>query len=288
MWARALGAVVVAAVLATGCTAAPPPVVAPPRPPGIAERVDALFEISRSGRYEHVADVIVVVGGQAVLERHRHGRPGAKQEVDGVTGAVLATLVGVARDRGLLPRVGEPLGGLLPERPEATLHALLVGTGDDALAPLALVLERADGRPLPELAAEWLFGPLDIDPMWTPDGRLAVDAGDMAALGALWLGRGRLHGRQVVSAAWLDTAARPYAATGTRRLPYVGYRQWLTRADRHAASVVTGADGQLLEVVPGLGLVVVVTSGGASAAVANAPSEAFVEMVSGLIAPALS
>jgi hypothetical protein len=84
--------------------------------------------------------------------------------------------------------------------------------------------------------------------------------------------------------------ARPYAVTGIPRLPYVGYRQWMTRADGHAASVVTGADGQLLEVVPGLGLVVVVVTGDDAPrpAVAGAPSEAFVEAVSGLIAPALA
>jgi CubicO group peptidase (beta-lactamase class C family) len=115
------------------------------------------------------------------------------------------------------------------------------------------------------------------------------DAEDMAALGALLLGHGRVHGRQVISAAWIDLAARPYAVTGRSWLPYVGYGQWLTRVGGHAASVITGAEGQLLEVVPGLGLVVVVTSGDPPPhTVASAPSEAFVEVVSGLIAPALT
>jgi hypothetical protein len=284
MWAKALGSVVVALALATGCTA-----VAPPRPLGVAERVDALFAVSVSGRYERVADVLVVVNGKRILERHRHGSPAAGRVIDGVTGAVLALLVGAAHDRRLLPAVDAPLGDLAPERPSSTLHGLLVGAGDTTFGPLAGVLERAGGRPLPALAAEWLFDPLGIDPRWTPDGRLAVDAEDMAALGGLLLGHGRVHGRQVISAAWLDLAARPYSVTGRSWLPYVGYGQWLTRVGGHAASVVTGAEGQLLEVVPGLGMVVVVTSGDPPAhTVANAPSEAFVEVVSGLIAPALA
>jgi len=85
----------------------------------------------------------------------------------------------------------------------------------------------------------------------------------------------------------MDLAVRPYSETGRSALPYAGYRQWLTRAGRHAAVVLTGDEGQLVEVVPGLDLVVVVSCDeDPSPDVAiPASSEAFVELVAKTVVP---
>ncbi|MDY7091056.1 MAG: hypothetical protein SYR96_38985, partial [Actinomycetota bacterium] len=181
-----------------------------------------------------------------------------------------------------------PPAGPLAAVAATPLHDVLTGTSADDTSALTALLTAATGRPVPDLARELLFAPLGIDPPWTGRGP-EVTAEETAALAALWLDRGAAGGRQVVPAGWMDLAVRPHAETGRRVLPYAGYRQWLTRAQRHAAVVLTGADGQLVEVVPGLDLVVVVSCDeDPSPAVAlPASSDAFVELVSSTVVPVL-
>jgi CubicO group peptidase (beta-lactamase class C family) len=111
----------------------------------------------------------------------------------------------------------------------------------------------------------------------------------MATFGALWLDRGAVDGRQVVPAAWVDESARPFRPTGQPRLGYAGYRQWVTRAGGHAAVALTGADGQLVEAVPALRLLVVVASDPEPHPRSAFPagSDAFAELVSSTVVPAL-
>ncbi len=318
---RSVGLVLAGALLAA-CTAAGPPAPAPgpiapapstrvpvppapvpPGPPaaGLADRIDAFLGASRWGRYDRVAAVRVVVDGQVLVDRRRPDLPEQRREINGVTAVVVVTLVGILLDRGALGTEGiggvrRPVGELLPgplPGPLAAvaatpLHDLLVGTSAGPTDELSALLTAASGRPVPELARELLFGPLGVDPPWTATGP-AVTASELTALGALWLDRGAAGGSQVVPAAWLDLSARPHADTGRRRLPHAGYRLWLTRAGGHAAIVLTGEDGQLVEVVPGLELVVAVASEpDPDPAVARpAGSEAFVELVSSIVVPTL-
>jgi hypothetical protein len=272
---------------------------------GLSERIAAFLGASRWGRYDRISAVLVTVDGRTVAEWHRPELSETPREVAGVSAAVLVALTGILLERGAFGADGlaaarrpleqvlaAPLPGpvteLLATRPGASLHDLLVGTSLDDTAALGAVLTAAAGRPVPDLARELLFGPLGIDPPWTPAGP-AVTAGDMARLGALWLDRGQVEGRQLVPAAWIDSASRPYTQTGRRRLPYAGYRLWVTRADGHAAVVLTGIDGQLVEIVPGLDLVVVVASGEDPDPEVALPagSEAYVELVTSLIVPAI-
>jgi hypothetical protein len=298
----------------------PGPVAPGPAPAltGLASlpgRVEAFLGASRWGRYDRVAAVLVVVDGRTVVEHRRPELPEQRREVGGITAAVLVALTGIVLERsadgagpvpagalgteglrGVRRPIAELLAGAAPAALPAPLaavadrplHEVLVGTSLDDTAALSALLSTATGRPVPELARELLFAPLGIDPPWTGAGP-QVTAAEMAALAALWLDRGAVGGRQVVPAAWMDIAARPFTETGRRRLPYAGYRQWLTRADRHAAVVLTGADGQLVEVVPGLDLVVVVGSveDPAPEVAIPASSEAFVELVSSVVVPAL-
>jgi CubicO group peptidase (beta-lactamase class C family) len=303
-----------AVLVLVGCTTATPVDPAPPPPTTapadrLAQRIDAFLGASKWGRYDRVTAVVVSVDGRPVVQRQTR-QPEPRAEVSGVSAAVLVALVGILLERSADPATPEagrlgtagvrgvhrPLAELLPGPLPAELapsgatplHDLLVGTSLTPTAPLTAVLVAATGRPVPDLAREWLFGPLGIDPPWTPDGP-AVTAGETATLAALWLDRGTAGGRQVVPAAWLDLAGRPYAETGLRRLPYAGYHQWVTRAGEYAATVFTGQDGQLVEVVPGLGLVVVVACGedpNPDVAI-PAGSESFVELVSSTILPAL-
>jgi hypothetical protein len=289
-------------------------VVAPPLgTAGLAQRVDAFLGASKWGRYDRISAVLVVVDGRTVVDRRRPDLPEQPQEVGGFTATVLVSLVGILLDRsdprgspvpagpgalgteglrGVRRPVGELVAGPLPPAlaPLAgtPLRDLLVGTSMDDPAPLAELLTAATGRPVPELAHDLLFAPMGIDPPWTATGP-AVTAEDMAALGALWLDRGVVAGRQVVPAAWVDESSRPFRATGRPRLSYAGYRQWVTRAGGHAAIALTGDDGQLVEAVPALRLLVVVASDPDPRPRSAFPagSEAFVELVSGTVVPAL-
>ena len=283
----------------------------PPGPgtTGLADPIDAFLGASRWGRYDRVSAVRVVVDGQVLVDRRRADLPEQRREVSGVTAAVVVALVGIVLDRadpahpvpgglgseglgGVRRPVGELVPGPLPEPLAAVattpLHDLLVGTSAAPVDELAALLTVTTGRPVPELARELLFAPLGIDPPWTAGGP-ALTAAELTALGALWLDRGAVGDRQVVPAAWVDLSARPHTDTGRRRLPYAGYRLWVTRAGGHAATVLTGEDGQLVEVVPGLDLVVAVTSEpDPDPEVARpAGSEAFVELVSSIVVPVL-
>lgn len=285
----------------------------PPGAEGLPSRVDAFLNASKWGRYDRISTVLVLVDGRTVVDRRRPDLPEERREVGGLTAAVLVALVGILLDRsdrrgaaappgasalgteglrGVRRPVAELLPGPLPAAlaPVAAtpLRDLLIGTSTDDPAPIAAVLTAATGRPVPDLARELLFAPMGIDPPWTATGP-AVTAGELAAFGTLWLGRGAVGGRQVVPAGWVDESARPGRATGRPRLAYAGYRQWVTRAGGHAAVALTGDDGQLVEVVPALRLLVVVASDRdpRPRSAFPADSEAFVELVSGTVVPAL-
>lgn len=152
---------------------------------------------------------------------------------------------------------------------------------------LAAVLSTVVGRPLLDYAREKLFDPLGIPTAgaeqppaanaqfsgttrgWAvdPQGRntgyahLALTADDLLRLGRLWLDRGVHDGRQLVPAAWIDAMTTTQITTTEPGLSY-GYLTWIPQAGGHHAFAAMGAGGQLVEVVPDLRLVAVVTSSG--------------------------
>jgi hypothetical protein len=328
--ATPMAALLLVGLLAAGsasCTAGEPPPptqttvrpgpsggIAPPGTEGLAQRVDAFLGASKWGRYDRISAVLVLVDGATVVDRRRPDLPEEPREVGGFTSAVLVALVGVLLDRsdpagagvaagqGALGSEGlrgvrRPIGELLPgPLPPALaplagtpLRDLLIGTSTDDPGPLTDLVAAAGGRPVPDLARDLLFGPLGVDPPWTATGP-RVTAAEMAAFGALWMDRGAVGGRQVVPAAWVDESTRPFKPTGRAGLGYAGYRQWVTRAGGHAAVALTGADGQLVEAVPALRLLVVVASDPEPHPRSAFPagSDAFVELVSSTVVPALS
>jgi CubicO group peptidase (beta-lactamase class C family) len=133
---------------------------------------------------------------------------------------------------------------------------------------LAGLIEKASGKPIEDFAREALFEPLGItDIEWTrmPNGYVAAASGlrlrprDMAKLGQLFLNGGEWHGRQIVSASWLQESALPRVSSS------YGYQWW------NGLSVVgdqiverieaKGLGGQRIFIVPSSNLVVVVTAG---------------------------
>jgi CubicO group peptidase (beta-lactamase class C family) len=128
---------------------------------------------------------------------------------------------------------------------------------------------------LDEFAKQNLFAPLGITRyQWrrvpvdrpTGQGNLNITTRDEAALGQLFLQKGRYHDRQVVSQAWVEqcvasqvpiSAVDPYA-------DFYGY-MWYTKPEPvgdHAILVhfASGNGGNKIYVVPSLDMVIAITS----------------------------
>ncbi len=178
---------------------------------------------------------------------------------------------------------------------------------------LSAILVEATGQPVLEYAREQLFSPLGIvtDPAaepvmlaaaaaeyaearfaWPTDPAglhtgwccLKLTARDMETLGQLWLDEGEWNGTQVVPAEWVAESTRPHVATTELGRAHYGYQWWVTEADGRPAFAAVGYDGQLVEIVPELDLVVVVVS---EEGTMNVQSDALLSIVANVIAPAV-
>jgi CubicO group peptidase (beta-lactamase class C family) len=145
---------------------------------------------------------------------------------------------------------------------------------------LAVLLARASGKTLPELAREQLFAPLGITQWtWATDvhDRPLAHAGlrlrprDMMKIARLAIDRGRWREQQVVPEAWVAESLRPHVATRVDLAgiapagAHYGYQWWTGAIDWHGREIAWGAafgnGGQRIFVVPDLDLGVVTTAG---------------------------
>ena len=157
---------------------------------------------------------------------------------------------------------------------------------------LAAVLAEATGQSVLDYARQVLFDPLGIttrpattvvvtdDPgsarydaapgfVWPQDpqgvhtgfGWAKLTARDLLALGQLYLDDGQADGQQVIPTEWVHLATTPQVAVTTvPGMDAYGCQWWLTSADEHPAAFAWGFGGQLIEIVPDLNLVVVVST----------------------------
>ena len=154
---------------------------------------------------------------------------------------------------------------------------------------LSAILVEATGRSVLDYARDKLFNPLGIstDPAAEPlaveenlpvyeaasfawpvdpqgvhlgDALLKITAPDMAKIGQLMLAGGRWDEKQIVPAQWVTESTRAQVPTeGGFGADDYGYQWWVTTADGHDAFAAAGFGGQLIEIVPDLDLVVVVS-----------------------------
>ncbi|MGZ6269644.1 MAG: serine hydrolase domain-containing protein [Candidatus Limnocylindrales bacterium] len=157
---------------------------------------------------------------------------------------------------------------------------------------LSVILSQATGRSSLDYAREKLFTPLGISTTpvdedtflpvnsaayeragfaWPTDPQghhlgavaLKLTGLDVAKLGELWLDKGRWDGRQVVSAGWITRSESPLQTIGTESdgapIGY-GYNLFTAKITGHDVFAAVGLGGQLIEVVPDLGVVVAVLS----------------------------
>ncbi len=141
-----------------------------------------------------------------------------------------------------------------------------------AVHTLGVALEGAAATPLPQYAAEHLFGAMggptvvweQLDRGTVNGGSgIALHARDLLKFGQLFLQRGWSGGASVVPESWVDSVTRPQFAWRTtvgplQRVTY-GMLWWVSDADP-AAFFAWGYGGQFVYVVPSKDLVVVATT----------------------------
>jgi CubicO group peptidase (beta-lactamase class C family) len=129
---------------------------------------------------------------------------------------------------------------------------------------LGAVLARASGKSLHVLAREWIGAPLGIAiPDWTraPEG-LHFGGNEMLMSPRALLAFGeccRMGGRNVIPAAFLREAWTPQARSEWSGQAY-GLGWWIGEGQGQAVVFAWGFGGQMLYLVPGLGLSVVMTA----------------------------
>lgn len=133
---------------------------------------------------------------------------------------------------------------------------------------LGAVLARATGRDLHDLAQDWLAEPLDISiPSWDRDpqglylggNQMGLTPRGLARVGEMVRQGGTWNGVQVVPTSWIATSWMPRARSPWSGDDY-GYGWFLRRFAGRDAAYGRGYGGQLLAVVPELGLTMAVTS----------------------------
>ena len=159
--------------------------------------------------------------------------------------------------------VGYVLGSDLVDRPGGRY---IYSTGSWHV--LGAVLAEATGRSLHDLANAWLGEPLgvrfarwDRDPQgyYLGGNQMALTPRALARVGEMARSGGRWNGRQVVPQAWIDTSWRSRGRSRWTGDGY-GYGWFLTRLAGRRAAYGRGYGGQVLAVVPELGLTMAITS----------------------------
>ncbi|WP_083671975.1 serine hydrolase domain-containing protein [Sphingomonas montana] len=152
------------------------------------------------------------------------------------------------------PFVDQPGGGML------------YSTGNTHL--LSAMLTRASGRSTYQLAQDWLARPLGVAiPAWPRDAQGVYFGGNdmlmspraLARFGELYRLGGVAGGRRVLPATWIERSWTPRTVSPWSGGRY-GYGWFLGEAGGHPVRFAWGYGGQMVYVVPDLGLTVVMTS----------------------------
>lgn len=144
--------------------------------------------------------------------------------------------------------------------------AMLYSTGNTHL--LSAMLTRASGKTTLQLAREWLGQPLGITtPVWPADPQGVYFGGNemrlspraLARFGELYRLGGVIEGKRILSASWIARSWTPRTVSPWSGGQY-GYGWFIGEAGGHPVRFAWGYGGQMIYVVPDLGLTVAMTS----------------------------
>lgn len=143
---------------------------------------------------------------------------------------------------------------------------MLYSTGNTHL--LSAMLTRASGSDTYQLAQDWLAEPLGISiPRWQTDpqgiyfggNNMLMSPRDMAAFGELYRLGGMVDGQRVLSEDWIEQSWTPRTVSPWSGEQY-GYGWFISEAGGYPVRYAWGYGGQMIYVLPDLGLTVVMTS----------------------------
>jgi len=299
-----IGAFVIAAAM---LASAPPRLRAQP----------AEFDLRAASELPQLRTLLVSWHGRLAAEYHARGvRPDAPANVKSVSKSIIAALVGIAIERGLIKGIAEPIAAYFPElrrdadarKPAITIEDLVTmraglestsgrnygawvrsgnwvrhalrqpmvsepggameySTGSSHL--LSAILTKASGTSTWQFAQESLAAPLGFRlAIWPKDpqgiyfggNEMLLTPKQMIAIGELYLHRGRVNGRQVVPAAWVDASCVPRTTSAWDSDRRYGYGWWIQEIGPATACFAWGYGGQYILVFRDLDLVVAATS----------------------------
>ncbi len=273
--------------------------------------------LERAARISRLRSLLISVGGELVEERYFNGTgPANWENVKSVSKSIIATLVGIALDRGYLRNVRDPIGNYFPgylraaddavkreitiedlltmrsglettsnrnygrwvksrnwvrhalNRPMADLPGgrMIYSTGNSHL--LSAILTKASGMSTYEFARRYLADPagIPIRP-WTRDpqgiylggNEMHLTTRGMIKFGELYVNRGRLENKRIVSESWIEESLKPRTQSRWSGREY-GYGWWIDRLAGHQSYFAWGHSGQFIFTLPELKVVVVTTS----------------------------
>ena len=150
--------------------------------------------------------------------------------------------------------VGEPGGRMIYSTGSSHLLSAVLtkATGMSTLAFARLYL----GQPLGIRIHSWMRDPQGI---YFGGNEMRMTPRAMLEFGELYLRRGRVGGRQVVSESWIQASLKPRTQSRWSGRQY-GYGWWIRTMAGHQVYYAWGYGGQFIFVVPDLKMVVVTTS----------------------------
>jgi CubicO group peptidase (beta-lactamase class C family) len=217
---------------------------------------------------------IIVEGGTKIHEWYRDSDPTFSRDIASAQKSVLALLVGVAVDRGLLT-IDTPVDAILgPDWAKGdsstitVFHLLTMTSGLDnsvrvakkpgsgwyynnAFSPLFDVVAKVGGGTLNEVATDWLFAPIGMtgaefrqraNPGAATAIGLVCTAAQLATIGALVLG----HTDLPVSRSWIDLAHTPSQSFN----PAYGLLWWLNGQSSYVVPEGKRFEGALIPSAP--------------------------------------
>jgi len=171
--------------------------------------------------------------------------------------------------------------------------AMLYSTGSTHL--LSAILTRVGGRSTLELARDWLgpvegfrIGSWDRDPqgIYIGGNQMAMTTRSLLAFGELYRNGGKAQdGTQVLSQKWIDASWTPRTASRFTGDGY-GYGWFLREEAGHDVHYGWGFGGQMIYVVPALGLTVAMTSDDSAPSARTGHRDALHALLAAIVASA--